>query len=68
MFPALAGVAQWIQFQPVNQRVTSLIPNQGHMPGWQAGSLVWGGHMRGNHTLMFLSLSPSLILSLKVNK
>ena len=26
------------------------------------------GHVRGNHTLMFLSFSPSLPLSLKVNK
>ena len=25
---ALAGVAQWIECQPVNQRVTSLIPSQ----------------------------------------
>ena len=32
------------------------------MPGLQAGSLV-GGHVRGNHTLMFLSLSFSLPLS-----
>ena len=27
-----------------------------------------GGHARGNHTLMFPSLSPSLPLSLKINK
>ena len=26
---ALAGVAQWIEYGPVNQRVTSLIPSQG---------------------------------------
>ena len=26
---ALAGVAQWIERQPVNQRVATLIPNQG---------------------------------------
>ena len=25
----LAGVAQWIEYQPVNQRVTSSIPSQG---------------------------------------
>ena len=27
--PALAGVAQWIEHQPANQRVTGSIPNQG---------------------------------------
>ena len=26
---ALAGVAQWIEHQPVDQRVSSLIPSQG---------------------------------------
>ena len=26
---ALAGVAQWIECQPVNQRVTGSIPSQG---------------------------------------
>ena len=26
---ALAGVAQWIELQPANQRVASLIPSQG---------------------------------------
>ena len=35
----------------------------GHMPGF-AGQVPSGGHVRGNHTLMFLSLSsPSLPLS-----
>ena len=41
-------------------------PQSGHMPGLQAGAPV-GGHVRGNHTSMFLSLSPSLPLSLKIN-
>ena len=36
----------------------------GHMPGLQARSPE-AGHARGNHTLMFLSLSPSLPFSLK---
>ena len=27
-FSALAGVTQWIEHQPVNQRVTGLIPSQ----------------------------------------
>ena len=29
----LAGEAQWIEGQPVNQRVPSSIPSLGHMPG-----------------------------------
>ena len=32
---------------------------------WVAGQVPSEGHVRGNHTLMFLSLSPSLSLSLK---
>ena len=39
---ALAGVAQWIECQPVNQRDTGWIPSLGHMPGLQARSPVWG--------------------------
>ena len=38
----------------------------GHTPGLQARSSVQGS--RGNHTLVFLSLSPSLPFSLKINK
>ena len=30
---ALAGVAQWIECQPANQRVAGSIPSLGHMPG-----------------------------------
>ena len=61
--PALAGVAQWIEHRPVNQRVIGSIPSQG--PGRVGSSR---GRTRGNHTLMLLSLSPSLPLCLKVNK
>ena len=49
---ALAGVAQWIEHQPANQRVTGSIPSEGtclvvdQVPG--------GGYARGNHTLIFL--------------
>ncbi|KAF6078288.1 hypothetical protein HJG60_009149 [Phyllostomus discolor] len=31
---ALAGVAQWVECRPVNQRVTSLIPSQGTCLGY----------------------------------
>ena len=60
---ALAGVAQWIECQPANQRVTSSIPSLEHMPpGPQWGGV--GRHERGNHTWMCLSFP----LSLKINK
>ena len=34
---ALAGVAQWIECGPVNQRVTGLIPSQGTGLGYGPG-------------------------------
>ena len=34
---ALAGVAQWIELQPVNQRVTGSIPSQGTCLGCVPG-------------------------------
>ena len=34
---ALAGEAQWIECQPVNQKVAGLIPSQGKLPGLQPG-------------------------------
>ena len=34
---ALTGVAQWIERQPVNQRVTGLIPSQGTCVGCRPG-------------------------------
>ena len=39
----LAGVAQWIECRPANQRVASSIPSLGHMPGLWARSPVGGG-------------------------
>ena len=38
----LAGVAQWIELWPLNQKVTGSIPSVGHMPGLQARSPVGG--------------------------
>ena len=58
---ALAGVAQWIELQIAKQRVGGSIPSQGTCLG--------AGRVRGNHTMMFLSLPFSLLpLSLKINK
>ena len=51
----LAGVAQWIECQPANQRVTGSIPSRAH--AWVAGWVPSRGCARGNHTLIFLSLS-----------
>ena len=54
---ALAGVAEWIERQPLNQRVTSLIPSQSTCLGCRPGPPS-GGCARGNRTLMLLPLSP----------
>ena len=59
-------MAQWTECWPVNQRVASSIPSQGtclvvgQVPSWGCG--------RGNHILMFLSLSFSLPSPLSKNK
>ena len=37
---ALAGVAQWIECWPANERVTGLIPSQGTCLGCRPGSLL----------------------------
>ena len=49
---------------PVNRRVAGSIPSRTHT--WVVGQVLSRGRKRGNHTLMFLSLSPSLPLSLKI--
>ena len=68
LYTSLAGVAQWIECWPVNQRMVVVrFPVRAH--AWAAGQVPSRGHVRGNHTLMFLSFfSSSLSLSLKTNK
>ena len=58
---ALDGVVQWVKCQPANQKVAGLIPSQGICLSCRPGPQFWGiwGHVRSNHTLMFLSLSFS---------
>ena len=51
----LAGVAQWIECRPANQRVAGSIPSLGHMPGLQARSPV-GVHERQLYTDVSLPL------------
>ena len=69
---ALAGVAQWIEHQPVNQRVTGLIPSQGTFLGCGTGPQVGACEKQPFDTfLAYQCFSPSLFyslsLSLKVN-
>ena len=70
---ALAGVVQWIECQPVNQKVAGAIPSPGICLGCGPGP--WLGACKRQmtdvsspHWYSSPSLSPSLILSLKINK
>ena len=63
----LAGVAQWIERGLANQRVAGLILSQGTYLGCQQGPQ-WGSRERQPHVGFSPSLSPSLPLSLKVDK
>ena len=68
-----AGVAQWIEHQPANPKVTSSISSQSTCLGCRPGPHL--GHVRGNrpinvsltHQCFSPSLSPSFPLS-KMNK
>ena len=62
---AMAGVAQCIEYQPVNQRIADSIPVRAH--AWVAGQVPRRELAGGNHTLMFLFLVPFTSL-LKINK
>ena len=63
--PTLAGMAEWIECRPANQRVTSSIPSLGHMPGLRVRSLVGGA---GEATDVSLPLFLPPFPSLKINK
>ena len=58
-------MAQWIQYQPVNQSVAGSIPRQGKCLGCGTGPQ-YGALERQPH--IDVSLPPSLPLSLKINK
>ena len=64
---ALAAVVQWIECWPVNQRVTSSVPSQGTYLGCRPGPQL-GTRERQPYIDVLLPLSPSLLLSLKINK
>ena len=63
---ALAGVAQWIESGLRTKGSPVRFPVRAH--AWVAGQVPSGGHVRSNHTLMFLSLSFSLPSPLSKNK
>ena len=65
---ALAGVAQWIECQPTNQRVTGSIPSLGHMLGVRAMSPAGGAHERQPHIEVSLPLFLPPFPSLEINK
>ena len=58
----LAGMAQWIECGPVDQRLPVGFPVQGTCLGYGPGSQL--GEARGNHT----RFSPSVSLSLPLSK
>ena len=68
----LPGIAHWLSGWPANQRVVGSIPSQGTCldcgPGPQEGVCKRQLIDIISCTSMFLSLSPSLPLSLKINK
>ena len=63
---ALAGLAQWIDYWPTNQRFISLIPSLGTCLGWGPGPK-WGGMWETTtHWFFFLSLFLPPFLSFKI--
>ena len=64
---ALAGIAQWIEHRPVNQRVPGSIPSQGTCLGCRATSSLEGWWKATTHWCFSPSFSLSLTQSLKIN-
>ena len=57
--PVLAGVAQWTEHQPANQRVTGLCPSQGTCLGCGQGPQ-WGACKQQPHIAIILPLPSPL--------
>ena len=64
---AVAGVGYWVECQPVNQKITSLIPGQGTCLGCRPGPQL-GCLWEATSWCFSPSLSLSLPLSLEMNK
>ena len=64
---ALAGLAQWIEHRPMNQRVTGSIPSQGTLLGCGPGPQ-WGACERQPHIDVSLPVFLLPFPSLKINK
>ena len=66
---ALSGVAQWIERQPVNQRVMGFILSQGTFLGYRPGPQ-WGARERQPHidVSLPLFLPPFPSLKKEINK
>ena len=62
----LAGIAQWIEPRLRTRESLVRFPVRAH--AWVVGQVPSGGHVKGNHTLMFLSLSFSLPSPLSKNE
>ena len=63
---ALTGVAQWIEHGLQTKRL--LVQFLVRAYAWVVGQIPSWGHVRGNHTLVFLSLSFSLPSPLSKDK
>ena len=65
MSPGWCGSVDWVLDCEL-KRVADLFPVGAH--AWVVGLVPSGGHMRGNHALMLLSLSFSFLSPLYKNK
>ena len=63
---ASAGVTQWMSTGLQTKGSPVRVPVRAH--AWVVSQVPSRGHARGNHTLMFLYLSPSFPRSKKINK
>ena len=69
----LDGVAQWIECQSVNQKITGSVPSQGTCLGCGSGTRMRTRegqpiNVSLKHQYFILSLSPTLSFSLEINK
>ena len=61
-YPVLDGVAQWIEHQPENLKISGSIPSQGTCLGGRPGPQL--GRARGNQSMFLSHIDVSLHLFL----